>query len=86
MNTIGRARNARLNQAMKHLLELKANLENLQGVRSDRFIWAKDFWADGRNALEQLIQCFHEANAYNNSIKTAEPRGPTATTTRPPDR
>jgi hypothetical protein len=38
----------------------------------DKNIDEKDAWADGRNALKQFVQCFHEANAYNNAMKPDE--------------
>ena len=72
MNRIGKARNARLNQAMKHILEVRDNLAMLVGARSDKFIQVDDPWADARNALEQAVQCFHEANAYNNAMEILE--------------
>ncbi len=68
MNKIGRARNARLNQAQKHIAELHACLDALCGSAAAAHVDNKDAWADGRNAMEQLVQCFHEANAYNNAI------------------
>lgn len=69
MNRVGRARNARLNQAGKFLSEVSVALAELRGHPMDRHIDNKDSWADGRNALEQLVQCFHEANAYNNAMQ-----------------
>lgn len=68
MNQHGRARNARLNQAMKFAVTLVENLSTLRGESSNKIVDHKDAWADGRNALEQLTQCFHEANAYNNAL------------------
>jgi hypothetical protein len=68
MNHMGRARNARLNQAEKHLGDLAEALAVLSGQPMTRHVDEKNAWGDGRNALEQLVQCFHEANAYNNAM------------------
>ena len=68
MNTIGRARNARLNQAEKHMVEVAECLARLRGKTMNEVAGDKDAWGDGRNALEKLVQCFHEANAYNNAL------------------
>lgn len=68
MNHAGRTRNARINQANKHLGDLAGALAALEGHPMTKRIDKKDAWQDGRNALEQLTQCFHEANAYNNVL------------------
>lgn len=73
MNNAGRSRNARLNQASKHVDELQKRLARLCCLPSDTHIDQKDSWHDARNALEQLTQCFHEANAYNNLVPVAQP-------------
>jgi hypothetical protein len=65
---LGRSRNARINQAVKHASELLECLGRLSGKNQSQHVDEKDAWADGRNALEQLTQCFHEANAYNNAL------------------
>lgn len=64
---MGRARNARINQAVKHATELLEVLRRLSGFPKNEHVDLKDEWWDGRNKLEQLVQCFHEANAYNNA-------------------
>ena len=69
MNTVGRARNARINQAIKHANELLNQLNVLKGHEMSDHVDEPGAWQDGRNALEQLTQCFHEANAYNNAMK-----------------
>lgn len=48
--------------------ELLLILNKLQSFPSNIHVDQKDSWQDGRNTLEQLIQCFHEANAYNNVV------------------
>ncbi len=68
MNRTGRARNARLNQAEKHATEVLEYIKRLKGATMNAHVDDKDAWADGRSALEQLVQCFHEANAYNNAL------------------
>jgi hypothetical protein len=70
MNRIGRARNARLNQAENFAIELVKSIARLKGHPSNKHVDEKDAWADGRNQLEQLVQCFHEANAYNNAMNS----------------
>lgn len=72
MNNAGRARNARLNQAMKHAVDLIETLARLQGKSQNHHVDQKDDWQDGRNKLEQLVQCFHEANAYNNCFNSTK--------------
>lgn len=61
---IARSRNARLNQALGHARKVLMALECLKEHP------ANDQWQDGRNALEQLTQCYHEASAYNNSLNS----------------
>lgn len=68
MNNAGRSRNARLNQALDHATALVVSIQVLRGLPSSQVADNKDAWQDGRNALEQLTQCFHEANAYNNTL------------------
>lgn len=68
MSNIGRARNARINQAARHADDLLVCLKQLQGRSKNEHIDEKDAWADARNAVEQAAQCFHEANAYNNAM------------------
>lgn len=68
MTKTGRPRNARINQAIKHASMLLDCLGRLSGKPHHQHVDEKDAWADGRNALEQLTQCFHEANAYNNAL------------------
>jgi len=68
MNQLGRSRNARLNQAIKHAGAVIDALAILGGAPMNKVVDHKDAWQDGRNALEQLTQCFHEANAYNNAL------------------
>lgn len=80
MNQIGRARNARLNQAGKFLEQVSVALADLRGHTMHQHVDNKDAWADGRNALEQLVQCFHEANAYNNAMELPEREWRRATT------
>ena len=65
---IGKARNARINQAVQHAEELLAILRSLQGRRKDQHVENKDGWFDARTSLESLTQCVHEANAYNNAV------------------
>lgn len=71
MNRVGKARNSRLNQAAFHMESIAAVLRDLRGFSSDKHIENDDAWADGRNAVEQLVQCFHEANAYNNAMENS---------------
>lgn len=66
INRAGRARNARINQAIKHATEALENLRRLAGFPMHEYLDDKDAWTDARNAIEQLAQCFHEASAYNN--------------------
>jgi hypothetical protein len=68
MNRTGKARNARINQAKRHLADLHEALELLSGFPSAEHVDNPDAWQDGRNALEQLTQCFHEASAYNSTM------------------
>lgn len=68
MNQIGRSRNARLNQAIKHAAELMGSLTRLSGWPADEHVDQKLNWQVGREELAQLVQCFHEANAYNNAL------------------
>lgn len=68
MNQLGRARNARLNQAVKHAAELADALTRLSGWPSSEHVDQKLNWAVGREQIEKLVQCFHEANAYNNAL------------------
>ncbi len=65
----GKARNARLNQAMKHLNVLQLCISQLQGYSKYEHVDLKEDWKEGRNVLADLVQCFHEANAYNNMTK-----------------
>lgn len=62
----GRQRNARLNQAYKHATSLTASLEALRGSSMHEHVDEPSEWADAREALNKLTQCFHEANALNN--------------------
>lgn len=66
MDRAGRARNARINQALQHSLEMRDALSRLAGHPMTAHVDLKGEWQDARNALERLTQCFHEANAYNN--------------------
>lgn len=68
MNRAGRSRNARLNQAAMHVRDIAACLGRLQGFPMNEPVILADDWQDCRNAVEQLVQCFHEANAYNNTL------------------
>lgn len=69
---LGRARNARINQAARHASNLLATLKRLQGYRKDQHIDDKDAWFDARTDLETLVQSVHEANAYNNAAQLPE--------------
>lgn len=82
MSVLGRARNARLNQAIKHANVVLDNLAVLSCTPKHTVVDKKDEWADARNALEQLVQCFHEASAYNNALLSTKPR---SSTVRTPD-
>lgn len=65
----GRARNARINQAVQHAEEVLTALKRLKGYPAKEKIDDKDAWFEGRNSLDHLTQCFHEANAYNNCVE-----------------
>lgn len=69
MSNIGSARNARLNQARKHAVDLLTHLSTLSGHTKHQHIENPDAWQDARNELEKLTQCVHEANAYNNAME-----------------
>lgn len=77
MSSPGKARNARLNQAERHIQDLLLTITRLRGAtrfeRIDRTADQKDDWYEGRIALEKLTQCFHEANAYNNCVPQTKP-------------
>lgn len=77
---IGRARNARINQAISHAEQLIAVLRMLQGHAKDQHVDDKDAWFDARTELESLTQCVHEANAYSNAVA---PRGGETTEIKP---
>lgn len=64
--SIGKARNARLNQTVKHAKALLENLLEHQGTQHDVPITDGVFWEDTREIVGRIAQCFHEANAYNN--------------------
>lgn len=66
---IGSMRNARLNQARTHADEIMERLTQLCRHPKVMHIEQPDAWQDLRNALEQLCQCVHEANAYNNAMR-----------------
>ena len=69
MSNAGRSRNARLNQAETHLAALDYAIAELRGnyTKHDH-VDLPDTWAAARKALNDLVQCFHEANAYNNMV------------------
>lgn len=68
LDQAGKSRNARLNQAAKHAGELMQVINLLSRRPKSTHVDEKDAWQDGRNSLEKLTQCFHEANAYNNVV------------------
>ncbi len=65
--SIGKARNARMNQTIKHAEALAELLKRFQGTPHDVPLTDADLWEDGRSLVNQLVQCFHESNAYNNA-------------------
>jgi hypothetical protein len=66
--SIGKSRNARLNQTAKHVRELDALMAERAGTPHDTPILDPDFWNTGRTLVAQISQCFHEANAHNNDL------------------
>lgn len=65
MSEAGRQRNARLNQAKKHAIALIDHIEALRGTNRHAHVNEPE-WKEGRDTLNRLVQCFHEANACNN--------------------
>lgn len=72
MNIIGRARNARLNQASRHAKKVWERIEALKGFSMNELVDDRTSWKEARDALRKLDQCFHEANAYNNCLNPGE--------------
>lgn len=70
MSNAGRSRNARLNQAENHLAMFDYALAELRGnFTKHEHVDLPATWTRAREALNSLVQCFHEANAYNNIVK-----------------
>ena len=68
--SIGKARNARLNRARKHLATLSESLKAVEGTPHDVPLLEAEFWEVDRELVAEIAQCFHEANAYNNALVT----------------
>lgn len=66
--SIGKARNARLNRAIREAEALVRLLKTQQGIEHRDAIQDAEFWFDARAHVAELTQCFHEANAYNNAM------------------
>lgn len=62
---VGKSRGARLRQARKHVQDLRDKFASVKGWPGDEAILDQDFWRSTRDTLEKLVQCFHEANAFN---------------------
>lgn len=65
----GRARNARLNQAHRHAISLLESVTALRGDAPNVRVDEPDEWREARETLDKLVQCFHEASAYNNMVR-----------------
>jgi hypothetical protein len=59
-----RSRNGRLNKARREAQKLVSLLEAFEGERLG--IDVQEFWQAVREHGQQIAQCIHEANAYNN--------------------
>lgn len=59
-----RSRNGRLNRARREAAKLITLLEAFEGEKVG--IAVQEFWQAVREHGEQIAQCVHEANAYNN--------------------
>ncbi len=66
-----RARNARLTglrRAITNIRDLLESQEDVAGNLPLDHITDAAFWADLRDDVNDVVQCAHEANAYNNSL------------------
>jgi hypothetical protein len=59
-----RSRNGRLNRARREAEKLVSLLEAFEGQKVG--IDVQEFWQAIREHGQQIAQCVHEANAYNN--------------------
>lgn len=73
-----RSRNARLNQAGTHASILAALIDELPMKVRAGHIENDEFWSRGRALVNQICQCFHEANGYNNVMKASATVTPAA--------
>lgn len=66
--SIGKSRNSRFNQTLKHMRELTKLMTPEAGRPHNTPILDPDFWNEGRLLIAKISQCFHEANAHNNDM------------------
>lgn len=64
--SVGRSRNARLNQAKRYTAALDKFLSEQRGVSWADPIQDATFWGNVREFAQKIDKCVHEANAYNN--------------------
>lgn len=64
--SLGKSRNARLNQARKYVRALTALLDSYEGTPSADPMRDAGFWGGIREFAEKTTKCVHEASAYNN--------------------
>ena len=63
--TVGKARGVRLRQARQHTQVLRDKFASVKGWPADEVIPDTEFWLSTRETLDKLVQCFHEASAFN---------------------
>ena len=69
---IGKSRNARLAEARKHAASLCFLIDTVRGIEANVHIVTEEFWAEGRDLVAMIAQCFNEANAHNNDLGQSE--------------